>query len=387
MSEWEMVKLGEVATLLNGRAYNQDELLKIGKTPVLRVGNFFSNRGWYYSDLDLDEDKYCDKGDLLYAWSASFGPKIWDGPKVIYHYHIWKVLLTDKVEKKYMFYLLQNKTKMIMDNGHGIAMIHATKSGMEQMQISLPSLETQQKIADLLDKSSSLIELRKAQIEKLDLLIKSKFIDMFGDPVTNPMGWEEMLLKNITLKIGSGATPKGGRESYKSEGISLIRSMNVYNGYFKYDNLAYLDEEQAKQLDIVTLQNKDVLINITGASVARSCMVPSDVLPARVNQHVSIIRCKFSVVNSYYLNHVFINSSYQRMLLSIGTAGGATREAITKQQLEQLNIPIPPLTLQNQFVDIVEQVEQQKAVLHQSLEKLETNYKALMQGCFNGEIF
>ena len=92
--DWEWKKLGEVATLINGKAYKKHELLDEGPVPVLRVGNFFSNRSWYYSDLELPEDKYCHNGDLLYAWSASFGPKIWDGEKAIYHYHIWKVVLS-----------------------------------------------------------------------------------------------------------------------------------------------------------------------------------------------------------------------------------------------------------------------------------------------------
>ena len=90
---WPLVELCEVARLINGRAYNKDELLNEGKYPVLRVGNFFSNRGWYFSDLELDDKNYCSDGDLLYAWSASFGPKIWDGEKTIFHYHIWKLEL------------------------------------------------------------------------------------------------------------------------------------------------------------------------------------------------------------------------------------------------------------------------------------------------------
>ncbi len=116
-SDWEMVELGEVATLINGRAYKRDELLDSGKTPVLRVGNFFSNRGWYYSDLDLPEEKYCDKGDLLYAWSASFGSRIWGGPRAIYHYHIWKVEVNEMIEKKYLYYLLEWDTENIKAEG------------------------------------------------------------------------------------------------------------------------------------------------------------------------------------------------------------------------------------------------------------------------------
>jgi restriction endonuclease S subunit len=103
-TEFDLVKLGDVCKVINGRAYKQDELLDKGKYLVLRVGNFFTNKSWYYSDLELPEDKYCDKGDLLYAWSASFGPKKWDGEKVIYHYHIWKMVPDENVIlKKYIY--------------------------------------------------------------------------------------------------------------------------------------------------------------------------------------------------------------------------------------------------------------------------------------------
>ena len=103
----------------------------------------------------------------------------------------------------------------------------------------------------------------------------------------------------LTTKIGSGATPKGGRESYGTEGISLIRSMNVHNGYFEYKELAHISDEQAEKLDNVTIHENDVLLYITGASVARCCITPNDVLPARVNQHVCIIRCNiFKMLDS-----------------------------------------------------------------------------------------
>src|SRR4051812_36219211 len=91
-SQWRTKKLFEVCELVNGKAYKKAELLAHGKYKVLRVGNFFTNNHWYYSDLELEDKKYCTTGDLLYAWSASFGPRIWQGGRVIYHYHIWKVV-------------------------------------------------------------------------------------------------------------------------------------------------------------------------------------------------------------------------------------------------------------------------------------------------------
>ena len=204
---------------------------------------------------------------------------------------------------------------------------------------------------------------------------------MFGDPVENPKQWNIVKLKSLTAKIGSGATPKGGRESYISEGISLVRSMNVYKGFFEYEGLAHITEAQAKELDNVTLQENDVLINITGASVARCCILPKDVLPARVNQHVSILRAT-EKLNPVYLSNLLITDTEQRVLLGIGGAGGATREAITKTELETLDIPVPPLELQQQFASFVQQIDKSKFVVQKSLEKAETLYKSLMQEYF-----
>ena len=150
---WRRMALEANATLLNGRAYKQDELLDRGKYPVLRVGNFFSNRGWYYSDLELDDDKYCDNGDLLYAWSASFGPQIWSGGKVIYHYHIWKVIVGDAYNKQFLCKLLEYATESLMGDTHGIAMMHLTKSGMEKTEFIVPPIELQEQFAAFVEQT------------------------------------------------------------------------------------------------------------------------------------------------------------------------------------------------------------------------------------------
>ena len=205
---------------------------------------------------------------------------------------------------------------------------------------------------------------------------------MFGDPVQNPMRWEAEILKKATTKIGSGATPKGGKESYQADGITLIRSMNVHDGRFEYKDLAHITDEQAKQLDNVTVEENDVFINITGASVARSCIVPKHILPARVNQHVAIVRCITSMLNPVFANQMFLNTSFKGQLLDIGESGGATRQAITKQQLEALTVILPPIELQTQFAAFVEQTDKSKLAIQQSLEQLEILKKALMQKYF-----
>ena len=227
-----------------------------------------------------------------------------------------------------------------------------------------------------------MIAQRKRQLVLLEEMVKSRFIDMFGDPVQNPMRWEAEILKKATTKIGSGATPKGGKESYQADGITLIRSMNVHDGRFEYKDLAHITDEQAKQLDNVTVEENDVFINITGASVARSCIVPKHILPARVNQHVAIVRCITSMLNPVFANQMFLNTSFKGQLLDIGESGGATRQAITKQQLEALTVILPPIELQTQFAAFVEQTDKSKLAIQQSLEQLEILKKALMQKYF-----
>jgi len=164
-TDWPLVEIGEIAKLINGRAYKREELLDEGPTPVLRVGNFFSNRGWYYSDLELPDDKYCDVGDLLFAWSASFGPRIWEGPRAIYHYHIWKIETTDSIDKMYLFHILQSESAKIKEGGHGIAMVHATKGGMEKRKIPLPPLEAQKEIVAEIDGYQKVIDGARAVLE------------------------------------------------------------------------------------------------------------------------------------------------------------------------------------------------------------------------------
>ena len=166
--EWEKTTLGVAATFFNGRAYKQEELLESGKYTVLRVGNFFTSKTWYYSDLELDETKYCDNGDLLYAWSASFGPRVWRGEKTIYHYHIWKVVENRGIDRRFLFIKLENETeKMKAESANGLGIMHITKGTIEGWETAFPTMHEQQRIADCL---TSLDDLIAAQTQKLQAL-------------------------------------------------------------------------------------------------------------------------------------------------------------------------------------------------------------------------
>lgn len=186
-------------------------------------------------------------------------------------------------------------------------------------------------------------------------------------------------LADICQKIGSGATPRGGKEAYRAEGIALVRSQNVLDFSFSSDGLAYINDEQADKLRNVELQSGDVLLNITGDSVARACLMDDDYLPGRVNQHVAIIRVDESkAVNSYLLYYLQWRKSH---LLQLASAG-ATRNALTKGMIEQLEIDLPSLDEQRKVVGILGSIQNKIKLNHEINDNLEQQAATYFQELF-----
>ena len=376
------VKLGDVATYINGYAFKPADYSLNGKQ-IIRIqdltGNAYQTNN-FAGELD---DKYLvSSGDVLISWSASLGVFEWNKEEAWLNQHIFKVVFNKlPVDKRYFIH----QARYVINRGamlaHGATMRHLTKKVFESLPFSYPNRSEQLTIAKRLDDIQRQIYLAEKQISKLDSLVKSRFIEMFGDPVEENR-WARITLASLCTKLGSGATPRGGKAAYKTSGIPLIRSMNVHNGYFESKDLAYIDEIQAKKLDNVTLHKGDVLLNITGASVARSCLLPDYLAGGRVNQHVSIVRCDPNRMLSRVLNSIFTSDSYQRFLLEHSRMAGATREAITKDDLETMTVPLPPLSLQYKFAAFVAQVDKSRFVAQQQIEKLQMLYDSLAQEYF-----
>lgn len=277
----------------------------------------------------------------------------------------------------YLYYFMEGYIEELRKQAIGGVIKYIKLGNLTDALIELPPIDEQKEIVDILEKTKHVLNMRNEEISNLGDLIKVRFVEMFGDPVQNTKGWDTDICKNLTSKIGSGATLKGERESYGTEGISLIRSMNVYNNRFEYKDLAYITDKQADKLSNVTIKENDVLLNITGASVARCCVVPKELIPARVNQHVAIVRCRDRLLPEFLCN-MFTDDSYQRLLWSIATSGGATREAITKQQIEDLVLIVPPIELQQQFVKFCKQVDKLKVAVKESLDETQQLFDALL---------
>ena len=189
--------------------------------------------------------------------------------------------------------------------------------------------------------------------------------------------WKKVKLRDCCLKIGSGSTPKGGSTVYVESGTSFIRSQNVYNLSFDYNGLTHITEDAANKLNGVTIFNDDILLNITGDSVARTCIVPNDVLPARVNQHVAIVRADCKMINSRFLNYYLASPGMQAHMLSLAVGKGTSRNAMTKQMIENFEVPCPPLPIQHHIVSIlsrydslIENYQKQIKLLEEAAQRL-----------------
>ncbi|MBA5747334.1 type I restriction enzyme, S subunit [Aerococcus sp. 150760007-1] len=179
--EWEQHKLGDSVRFINGRAYRQAELLDKGKYRVLRVGNFNTNTSWYYSNLELEDDKYANKGDLLYLWATSFGPEIWERERVIYHYHIWKVeMLDENIDKQYLYTWLETDKERIKQMTNGTTMVHVTKGLIEERSFQFPIYKQEQRqIGALFKNLDNLITLHQKKLEHLKLIKQSLLQNLF----------------------------------------------------------------------------------------------------------------------------------------------------------------------------------------------------------------
>lgn len=379
--EWTYKKLGEVATITMGQSPSSDTYNESEGLPFFQ-GN--ADFGKEHPNVRL----FCNApiriaviDDVLISVRAPIGAINIADRRCCIGRGLASLRGNENYQSRFVYYFLMASKEKLVAQGTGSTFKSIGKDALYNLLIPVVSLYEQSQIVKELDLLQSIIDKQKAQLKELDNLAQAVFYDMFGDPVENEKGWDVKKLGTFCSKIGSGATPRGGNESYKTEGISLIRSLNVHNNEFVYKDLAFIDEEQARALSNVDVQPNDILLNITGASVARCCVVPDYLLPARVNQHVCIIR-PINDVEVHFLSRLLTNAQYQAFLIDLARGKAATREALPKNIVEGLPVIIPPLSLQHSFAAKIESIEKQKAAINKSIEESQKLFDYTMDKYF-----
>jgi type I restriction enzyme S subunit len=400
-STWPRKKVSEIANHSLGKMLDKAKN-KGEPRPYLRNLNV----RWFGFDLSdvlemrflpEESDRYTAiRGDVLVCEGGYPGrAAIWEQAEPIYFQKALHRVRFHEPEraKWFLYYLLsQDLDGTLKDHFNGAGIQHFTGEVLARFEVPLPPIAEQQRIVGILDLAFAGIATAKANAEKNFQNARAIFESYLQTVFTQRGdGWVQKRLKALTSKIGSGATPRGGEGSYKAEGISLIRSLNVHDMGFRYKKLAFLDDKQAGDLSNVVVQARDVLLNITGASVARCCRVPEDVLPARVNQHVSIIRPIQDELNSDFLHFLLISKPYKDKLLSTGEEGGSTRQAITKAQIQEFAINYPEdLSMQRLIVTklnaLLDETQRLEIIYQRKLTALDELKKSLLHQAFSGQL-
>jgi len=342
LSDYKIVKLGDVCRLINGRAYKKSELLGEGKYPVLRVGNFFTNPRWYYSDLELDYDKYCRHGDLLYAWSASFGAKIWDCDKTIYHYHIWKLVPDEvKVNKLYLKYLLDFMTDSFKESeGRGGIMLHLTKSGMENQMIPLPPIEVQQEIVDELEGYQKIIDGCR------------QVVDNYKPTIDIDPSWKMVDLGELVEVKGGKRLPKGEPFSDTPTQHPYIRVSDFKDFSIDATNLKFITNEVYEQISRYIISSDDVYISIAG-TIGLVGEIPKELSGSNLTENAAKLVLKTDKISKDFLVYISATSLVQTQIQSRTHAVGVPKLAL--ERIKTIEVPVPSIEEQREIIDTIKQ--------------------------------
>ena len=280
----------------------------------------------------------------------------------------------NKVSQDFIYWALKGKKAELNDKGNGSTFKAISRKILEETMIPDINFEQQHKCAENLEKIYGIIQNRRKELLALDDLIKARFVEMFGDAVANPMNWPIKELKDLSVQINSGNTPKGGSENYVEEGIAFFRSQNVWKDCLKMDDIAYIDEETHAKMKRSSLKQGDILMTKTGrintenSSLGRAALYMGEDDMANVNGHVYFIRLKPEVNNKFVLR-ILVSDEYRDLIRSV-CVGGIDKRQLNKEHIEDFPIICPPDYMVDKYVSFVEQVDKSKLMfqkLHQKL--------------------
>ena len=374
----EYKNLGDIATYINGYAFKPEQRGSEG-LPIIRIQDLTGNAydlGYYNGDypkkIELND------GDVLISWSASLGVYLWNRGKALLNQHIFKVVF-DKVEidKFYFMYAVEYNLDKMSLKTHGATMKHITKKDFDNVVIPYPDLEYQKEISYRLTSLKGIIEKYQEQLDLLDELIKARFVEMFGDPIKNPKGWDVVTIGDIVTEVRYGTSKpavEGGKYPY-------LRMNNLtVEGHLDLNDLKYIDIPD-DEIEKCVVRKGDVLFNRTNSIelVGKTAVfdLPNDMVIAGYIIRVRLNERLLPEIFSQYMNLEALKDILKAM------AKGAVNQAnINAQELQSIKVYVPDMEVQKQFIKMKEQVDKSKVEIQKSLEKTQQLYDSLMQKYF-----
>ena len=374
----EQKRLGDIATYINGFAFKPENRGTVG-LPIIRIQDLTGNAydlgfydGSYPKRIEIND------GDVLISWSASLGVYIWNRGKALLNQHIFKVAFDKcEVNREYFVYAVRHKLKEMESKTHGATMKHIVKKDFDNTLIPFPTLSEQGKIAELLDTAATIISARQSQLQKLDELVKARFVEMFGAYPLNPMGWKKGTIRDVVADVRYGSSRPavdGGKYPY-------LRMNNItYGGELDLSDVKRIDVPE-NELGKCTVRRGDVLFNRTNSKelVGKTCVYDRDEMMVLAG---FVIRVRVNDLVLPEFLSAFLNTDFSKRTL-LGMCKAAIGQAnINAQEMQNIGIYIPSIELQREFVQFKNQTDKSKVAVQKALDESQLLFDSLMQKYF-----
>jgi type I restriction enzyme S subunit len=400
MSKWPNVRLGDMCDVRDG-THDSPKYVEVGY-PLLTSKNFSSGSLDFKGAKNISPEDFekinkrskVDIGDIVMPMIGTIGSPVLI--KETPNFAIKNVALikfkSSSVSAQYIHAILSSSflEKNLVNNSRGGTQKFVSLGDIRKLEIPVPPLEEQKRIAGILDQADSLRRKRQRALDHLNQLSQAIFHEMFGDSVNNEKKWKKEKLKNLAIKISSGSTPIGGSSVYVKEGVVFLRSQNVWRNKLELDDVVYIDEATHQKMKKTSLKNGDILITKTGrintenSSLGRAAMFLGWDDSANINGHVYLIRLKPEVLREFVL-YIITTREYREYIRKV-CVGGIDKRQINKEHLEEFPIICPPIEKQKAFLKSLKVIEDQKTRFLEQSALAESLFSSLQNRAFKGEL-
>lgn len=389
------VKLGQICEVVSGgtpktnvEEYWNGEFNWITPAEINDNDYIISDTKRKITQLAIEKKKLTllPKGTVLLSSRAPIGKVAIAGKEMYCNQGFKNLICSDEICNEYLYWYLKSKKEYLNSLGRGATFKEISKKIVENIEIKLPEIEQQRKIVNKLKEVDKIIQQRKCQSRLLDGMVQSRFVEMFGDPVKNPLEWKVKKLKELSIQINSGNTPKGGAQVYVEKGITFFRSQNVWKDRLELEDIVYIDEQTHESMKRSSLKHGDILMTKTGrintenSSLGRAALYMGKDDKANINGHVYFIRLKPEVNNKFILR-ILVSKEYRDLIRNV-CVGGIDKRQLNKNHIENFPIICPPKRMIDSYISFVQQVNKSKFEVQKSLEKTQLLFDSLMQEYF-----
>ena len=371
----EYKRLGDIATYINGYPFKPEDRGTTG-LPIIRIQDLTGNAydlGFY--DGNYPERIEINDGDVLISWSASLGVYVWNRGKALLNQHIFKVAF-DKcaVNKQYFVYAVQHKLQEMETKAHGATMKHIVKKDFDNTVIPFPTLEEQEEIAKIINHASGIIFARQQQLQKLDELVKARFVEMFGNRSDPKEELIDLIIDGAGLSYGIVQPGDDGTGD-----MGVLRPVDMVDGRIATTSIKYIDRSIGDGFKKTELTGDELLITVRGTT-GITALTDERFKKMNVTRGIAVVRYDRNKINPVYLN-AYLNTDESQRYIQEHTRG-ATLQQINLLDLRVQKIIVPPMELQEQFAIFAEQVDKSKVVVQKALDEAQTLFDSLMQKYF-----